>query len=99
MSLTECVEKHTHRQYLAWMEYLKQQWNVQTPIIYYLMQIAQEIRQSRFGRNKIIYLKDLLIPFIFTKKVELTPEEEKKAKVAKSKSSWFSALGMHKKKD
>lgn len=94
MGLNECVEKHTYRQYLAWMEYLRQQWNEKTPIIYYLAQIAQEVRQTRFKKT-VIFLKDLFIPFVFNKVVV---EETVESKTAKSKSHWFGLTGFKKDK-
>lgn len=63
MSLDECLRTHTHRQFLAWMEYLDEQWNEPKLSDFYLMQIACEVRRVLAKDRNAIQLKHFLLKF------------------------------------
>lgn len=44
MPIGECMAKHTHRQFLTWMVWLKLQWNKPSRSDYYLMQLEATVR-------------------------------------------------------
>jgi len=77
MTLTDVMEKTSHRQYLLWMEWLDQQWNKPTRTDWYLIQLTAELRRG-FTRAKNILLDPWKINFSRKKKTEpkkLTAEE------------------------
>ena len=88
MSLTECQEKHTHRQYLAWLEFLEEEWNRPTKLEHYLMQIALQVASvlNAFSKKpKQLKLSQFKIEFKSSKtepKTELTAEEFSKRALA-----------------
>lgn len=71
MSLTECMEKTTHRQYAAWSEWLAEDYNRPERSDYYAMLIAAEVRSLAHTVVKAllgtslgdISLKDFLLEF------------------------------------
>lgn len=91
MSLSECVAKHTYREYLLWLDWLDKQYNEPSRTDYYLMQIAMYVA-SKFSK-KTWKLKDFEIPFQV--KTEMT-EEEKQQRALQSKSAWGMILGASK---
>lgn len=88
MTLTECLEKHTHRQYLAWMDWLDEEWNRPSRSDFYLMQITQFVSAiiNAFSKHpKNSRLKDYRIEFKQegqSKKIPETPEEATKRMMA-----------------
>jgi len=99
MSLRECIDSHTHREYLAWIRWLKDEKNVPNRSDGYLMQIAAEVRNvlHSLGKNtQRINLEDFKLTFKESKpKPELSREEESD----KTKRRWFGVLSRTTKKD
>lgn len=100
MSIRECRQKHTYREYNVWMTYLDSEWNKPNRSDYYLMQIALEIRRFMVGFSKggkDPDMNDLVLPFTAQKnehesEKEITPEEIKnRAEI--SKATWFARTG------
>ena len=67
MSLDECMTKHTHRQYLAWLAWLDDQWNKPDRRDHYLMQIACEVRRGYVKKASAVKFDQFKIPFKFEK--------------------------------
>lgn len=74
MPLRECMQKTTHREYLAWMDWLDDQWEKPSRTDNYLMQIALEIRSVLSKNPRSIKLQHFLLKFL-GKEPELTPEQ------------------------
>jgi hypothetical protein len=89
MSLSECMESHTNREYEVWMAWLSNQWNEPSRSDHYLMQIAQEVCRVLKKNPNQIQLQQFKIPFVLKKKVV---KPDKKVRLAQSKSFWFSLL-------
>jgi hypothetical protein len=53
----------THRQYLAWHEWLLMKANRPSTTEYYLMGIRQEIRQVNSKKGHTVKMEDMIIPF------------------------------------
>lgn len=54
----------THRQFRAWVEFLREDWNNPSRSDYYQMQVALEVVRSRAGtKSRRLKLNDLKIPF------------------------------------
>lgn len=94
MPLRECIEKHSHRVYLAWQQWLDDEANRPNRSDHYLMQIALEIRQFLYsfskGKKKSLTLDKFKISF---GKKE-TKKETKKEAAKKSLSMWKRVLGI-----
>lgn len=83
MSLDECMEKHTHRQYLTWLAWLEMQWNKPDRHDHYLMRVAQVVcKQPR----ELDFYK---IEFV---SIEVADEVPKSGLT--SKQIWFAGLGI-----
>ncbi len=70
----------THRQYVAWQEWLQQQWNEPTRSDHYLMQIAAETRRVNLAKaedQKSVAIEMYEIDFKFKTKEESVKEEKK----------------------
>ena len=100
MSVRECRQKHTHREYNALVAHLDSEWNKPSRSDYYLMQIALEIRRFMMGfskEGKAPEMGDLFLPFSSQgsdprSEEEVTPEEIK-IKSEVSKAAWFARTG------
>lgn len=67
MPLRACMEAHTHREYLTWMQYLDNQWNQPSRSDHYLMQLAAEVHRVPYAfgkKNSKVQTKDKQIKFI-----------------------------------
>lgn len=60
MPVAECMQRVSYREYLAWRERFKQEWNTPSRTDYYLMQLAALTIRMRKGS-----LDNLKIPFKF----------------------------------
>ena len=100
MSVRECRQKHTHREYNALIAHLDSEWNKPSRSDYYLMQIALEIRRFMMGfskEGKAPEMGDLILSFSSQRfeselEKEVTPEEIK-VKAEISKAVWFARTG------
>ena len=63
MSLSECMNSHTERQFRTWIEWLDSQWNEPSLTDHYLMQIATEVRRVLSKNPNDIKLDDFKIEF------------------------------------
>ncbi len=100
MSVRECRQKHTHREYDALIAHLDSEWNKPSRSDYYQMQIALEIRRfmtgfSKGGKNP--EMGDFVLPFAAQEREseperEITPEEIK-SRSEISKAVWFGRTG------
>ena len=85
------MEKHTHREYLMWMEWLDAQWNRPSRTDNYLMLIAAEVRRVLSKKPNSIKLSHFLLKF---SKAGAAPKMTKEQKTAMAKAQWFSWLGL-----
>lgn len=83
MGLTECMQKHTYRQFKMWMEYLNQQMNEPGRLEYYIMALRNDVQNMGRKKGRAADFKKLKVSFatkgaetpssVFTRK--LTQEE------------------------
>jgi len=95
------MREHTHREYLAWLQWLENDYDIPSRADHYAMQIAQEIRRvapSMFGgKPNDIKRGHFYIQHNKPEERELT-EAEKKSYLLQSKMRWFGALKIPMKK-
>lgn len=92
MPLRECIEKHSHREYMLWMEWLAKDYDNPSRSDFYLMQITAYIKafmQGFSGSKSKISLKDFLLEF---SKKESKADKETLLKLNKAK--WFAIAGL-----
>lgn len=66
MPLSQCMQAHTNRQFLAWLVYLEEEHNRPSRSDYYMMGVACEVRaihMSLAGKKAAPKLDDLKIKF------------------------------------
>ncbi len=80
------MEKTTHREYLAWINWLDEQWNHPSRSDNYQMQTAQVVRQVLHKKPADVKLSHFHIKF--TKEKSQTPEDKERI-LKQSKSRWF----------
>ena len=90
MSLDECIQKHTYRQYLAWLEWLQEEQNNPSASDYYLMSIAAEVRRSVVKQPSSVKLDDFRIQF----KAGPTPPPDPTIAAAQAKALWRARLNL-----
>lgn len=78
----------THRQYLAWQAWDREEWNKPSRTDYYLMQLTLAIYRVNSKTPGSVRMKDCELKFTQTQK----PSAVSAAKW--SKSVWFGALGL-----
>lgn len=99
MTLGEYLVRVTHREHRLWVEWLSEQWNEPERSDWYLMQIAAEIRQFRYGFSKhpqAVKLKDMKLPF--KTKMEVAAAEQNKElserEMQRIETAWMARLGL-----
>lgn len=103
MTLSECVQKVSNREYMTWLAYFGDQWNEPDRSDYYLMQIAMEVRRVLHSNPSQVKLEHAKIPFtpiesgIKKIKKPLTAAERDKA-TALAKAAWAGRLSASPKK-
>jgi len=92
MPLRECMESHTHREYLTWQAFFEDEWERPSRTDNYLMQIAAEVRRVLSKRPENIKIKHFRLTFGSREKSKapLTREQA----TAASQAKWLGALGM-----
>lgn len=100
LPLQECKAKTTSSEFVAWQEYLLLENTFERTEYYYLASIAAEIRRSYVKYPRRVKLKDFILKFKSKPEHQMKPlsEEEKKGRIKMSKSFWFGALGLKRKK-
>lgn len=93
MPLSECMHRHTHREYRTWQVWLDQQWNEPSRTDNYLMQIAQEIRRVLHKHPERVKLDLFKILFEWRKR-SVQPKITKEEATKRSKARWLGFLGM-----
>lgn len=93
-TLEQCIEEIPHRQYLAMHAWLTDQWNKPNRTDWYLMQVAQVVRNKE--SKSPIGLGMFKIPFEFTAPPD--PKEVEKTLLEKAKAKWFGFTGLSRKK-
>lgn len=89
MLLQECLEKCSHREYLAWMQFYKQQWKELSLTDYHLLRIAQRAHQALVKKPGEITLQhEMLTLEEIEGKKEETPELSVEEATILSKSRW-----------
>jgi len=89
MSLDECIQSHTHRQYRIWLTFLQEQETQPDVVCYYLMQLTAEVRRVTQGKkSKAIRLKDFFLKFTGNKPKLTSTQRE-----SLSRTAWSSLLG------
>lgn len=63
LPIGECLQRHTHRQYLAWQAWFALQWNRPQLRDYYLMMIAAEVRRTIAEHPRRVDMKDFKLEF------------------------------------
>ena len=97
MPLSVCKREHTHREYLTWVVWLNEQWNVPTKDNLYSMQIAAEVRRVLSKQPNAI--KTEHFKMVFEHKKEPTQEQLAKSRaqaLQRSKAAWASRVGFKK---
>ena len=92
MTLRECMEAHTNREYLTWQEWLDEQWNSPTLSDMYAMQTAAEVRRSQSSKPRQVKLEHFRLKFRPRKPTK--PTMTKEQATAASKARWFGFLGI-----
>jgi len=91
MTLDEVKARTTHRQYLAWIWYLDDQWGRPSRSDNYLMQIAFEVCRGNAAEPNKVKRNSFKIPF--TRKTEkpkaVLSAKEKKKRVEWAKARWL----------
>jgi len=97
LTLQECIQKLSHREYLTWKEYFKIQWNEPSRGDWYLRQIAAEVYKSRFAEHIDAGPDKFELTFEFNpseqEEVEQT-QAQVEAKTKASKSHWGGIAGV-----
>lgn len=88
MPLRECMQKHTHREYLLWMAWLAKQHDTPDRSDYYLMQIAAEIRRVLSKQPNKIKLEH----FKLSTAGKPAPVQQRET-VEQSKARWAGLVG------
>lgn len=89
MSIGECLQKHTHRQMLSWMEYLNIDADRPDKLENYLMQIAAEVRKTKAKNPRAVRIEDFKLKFVGGSTSSQEPAPPASAdRVAASKSAW-----------
>lgn len=87
MSLEECQRKISHREFLSWCLWLRDDRKQPDRKEWYLIQLTMEVRLLRYAMakiNKRVSAKELIIPFDSKPKVE---------SVEQTKTRWFGMVG------
>lgn len=88
MPIDECIERHTHRAYQMWINWLDEQYNVPSLTDWYLMQLTKVVATS-YMRKKA--------PAVgaFKLKFDIGPpsEEDMKKRAERSMAAWGAILG------
>lgn len=92
MTVQECIDKHTYREYQMWMAYFEDEWKEPTLSDYYLMQIAQEVRRVLSKNPNAVKLEDFKIKF------QDANAEQKKYDPEFSKAIWTAIANQSKQK-
>ena len=100
MPVDRCMDETTSTQFVMWIEYLNQEWNVPTKLDLYLAQIATEIRRTILKDPRKPKVKDFILKFTDSNKKEQTSvsKVDAKTKMERSKAFWLGALGIKRKK-
>lgn len=97
MSFRECIEKHTHREYLMWLSWLQEEDNRSSLSDHYLMQIALEVRQVL--RSKNLKLGDFKLEFKDPSSQDSSRSDFSTEEAARrAKSKWKAVTGITGKK-
>jgi len=78
------MQETTHREFLAWIEWLDEEDNRPSRTDNYLMQIAAEVRRSFVKRPAAVKFTDFLLKFTRKKKKPSKAEREKIWKMQKA---------------
>ncbi len=95
MTLKECIEKHTYREFLMWQEWLDSELSQPDKNSYYLMQIAAEVRHVLAKKGTKINLDDFRLKFSDPEQPSASSTKTA-AKLAKAK--WKAMTGITKPK-
>lgn len=87
----------THRQFLAWGYWLKEQWEHPSRTDYYLMQVAFEVLRGNLSKPAVLKLSDMKLKFKHGKKP--MSEEHKKNLTDLAKAQWLGWVGLKEKKN
>jgi len=96
MSLSECIEKHTYREYRTWMIWLEEQWNEPSRTDYYLMQIAREVATVLMKNSDTVKVGQFKLPFEIKPKLDQNskpPKPDAKTIATRAKQGWLARLG------
>lgn len=85
------MQEHTHREYLAWEQWLDEEENLPSTSDHYLMRIAQRVGQIFRKDSHKVTLEDQKITF---QRVAPPKPLTRKEAAARAKEGWFSRLGM-----
>ena len=87
MSLSECIQSHTYRQYKAWLDWLDEQWNIPSKQDHYLAKIVHTTKQVQ--TKKKLDENDSMIKF----KTRTSEKRSKEEISTRSRSKWLGWLG------
>lgn len=99
MSVARCKREHTYQDYLAWQQYLDEQYNEPSRTDYYLMQIACVLVNLFSGKNaKRLSIGDFLLKLRWKPKRRKPTTMTLEQRTAQSKAAWFAITGYKKDK-
>lgn len=93
MTLGECLEKTTHREYLVWMAWLRDRLNHPGLTEYYLMQIAMEVRRVLSNKPSSIRLEQFKLKFNVDRLRKPVQKMTKELATTYAKAKWFAITG------
>lgn len=95
MPIEECMDRHTHRQFLAWIAWLESQWNKPDRHDHYTMQLAATVKRLFMKDPRSISLNDFIISFK-PRVVEGSVQalEEKRLAAKRSERTWLQFFGI-----
>jgi len=93
MLLQECLEKCSHREYLGWIYFYREQWKELSLTDYHLLRVSQRVHQGWAKHANKIMMEHQMIIFEGEKKKEPKLSVEERTAVAKSR--WGGYLEAH----
>lgn len=90
----------THRQFLAWCNWMQDEWNRPDRSDHYQMQTALEVRRVLMDDKSSVQLNDMKVEFEHRKKITKEQQQnEDRKRVETSKSRWRGFLKLPNPKD
>jgi hypothetical protein len=89
------MEKHTEREKNAWLYWIQDHWDEKSLIVWYLQQVAAEVRRSWVKNKKNVQMHDLHVSFKHRSDKPIVHDKDVVSKMAQAK--WFGITGCKRK--